>query len=131
MGFFRFLSALSPAHIFLFTLTYRGRKVGEDNLGNRYYEGKARAGYKRSRRWVMYKDEAEASLVPPEWHGWLHHQTDDLPSAKGLSFRRKWQKPHPPNRTGTNAAYRPPGHVLEGGQRDAGTGDYSAWSPPQ
>jgi NADH:ubiquinone oxidoreductase subunit len=31
--------------------------------------------------------------------------------------------------TGTNRAYRPPGHVLAGGHRDAATGDYEAWTP--
>ena len=34
-----------------------------------------------------------------------------------------------PNLTGTKAAYRPPGHILKGGQRDKATGDYEAWTP--
>jgi len=30
---------------------------------------------------VEYKEtwNYNASTVPPEWHGWLHHITDDLP----------------------------------------------------
>lgn len=131
MGLLSFLGALSPAHISFFTWTYGGKKVGMDAFGNKYYEGKARAGYKRARRWVMYKGAPEASAVPPEWHGWLHHQNDTVPSEKGESFRRPWQKPHQPNLTGTQQTYRPPGHILEGGQRDKATGDYSAWQPPQ
>lgn len=134
MGFFqslgRYLGRLSPAHISCFT-ALRGRLVGEDQFHNKYFCGKARRGYKNERRWVVYKKAPEASAVPPEWHGWLHHQTDRLPDAKGESFRRPWQKPHKRNLTGTSGAYRPPGHILEGGQRAKATGDYDAWRPPQ
>lgn len=129
MGIFSFLGVLSPAHINFFTLFSGGEKVGKDALGNTYYRAKPRPGYTRERRWVMYKDKPEASMVPPEWHGWLHHQTNDVPSEEG--FRRPWQKPHQPNMTGTNQAYRPPGHILEGGKRDKAVGDYEAWSPPE
>lgn len=127
MGLLKFLGVLSPAHINFFTVLKRGEKIGEDDQGNIYYRAKPRKGYKLDRRWVMYEGEAEASKVPPEWHGWLHHQTNDVPSNEG--FRRPWQKPHQQNMTGTNQAYRPPGHILEGGQRDKATGDYEAWKP--
>jgi NADH:ubiquinone oxidoreductase subunit len=128
MGFFSFLGALSPAHIGLVTML-KGTKVGMDADGNRYFRGKKRAGYNHERRWVLYKGAPEASKVPPEWHGWLHHQTDDIPDNDTLSFRRPWQKPYVQNLTGTKSAYRPPGHILSGGQRDAATGDYQAWTP--
>src|SRR5262249_31746080 len=45
-----------------------GHFVGKDAFGNRYYEN--RGG---KRRWVLYKGTVEASRVPPDWHGWLHH----------------------------------------------------------
>ena len=131
MGLLSFLGALSPAHINLFTLVSGGEKVGVDTMGNRYYRAKPRPGYKRERRWVLYKGAPEASKVPPEWHGWLHHQTDELPEEGAESFRRPWQKPHQPNLTGTNLAYRPPGHILKGGKRDGATGDYKPWTPPE
>jgi NADH:ubiquinone oxidoreductase subunit len=131
MGFFSFLGVLSPAHISFFTLSRGKKAVGEDHLGNRYYSGKPISGYKRERRWVIYKGAPEASKVPPEWHGWLHHQTDVVPSDNGPSFRRPWQKPPQENLTGTTEAYRPPGHVLKGGKREKATGDYEAWTPPQ
>lgn len=111
------------------TLWLKGEQVSQDHLGNKYYEGKPRPGYKRPRRWVSYKDDVNASEVPPEWHGWLHHQTDDLPDPEKPSFRQDWQKPHIPNRTGTLQAYRPPGHILKGGKRDKASGDYEAWKP--
>lgn len=131
MGILSFFGALSPAHIRLFTMISRGKKIGRDQLGNVYYEAPPRQGYKRTRRWVMYKAMPDASLVPPEWHGWLHHQTDAIPQKDGESFRRPWQKPHQPNMTGTTLAYRPPGHLLMGGRREKATGDYQAWIPPQ
>ena len=130
MGLFSLLGAMSPAHIWWVTLTSGAKRVGQDGTGNVYYEAKARKGYNHTRRWVMYKGEAEASKIPPEWHGWIHHQTDVVPANDQASFRRDWQKPHQANLTGTDAAYRPPGHVLEGGARDKATGDYQAWTPP-
>lgn len=131
MGLLSFLGVLSPVHINVFTKTSRGKHVGTDAFGNKYYTAKPRPGYKRERRWVMYDGAPEASKVPPEWHGWLHYQTDEMPEEGGQSFRREWQKPHQPNLTGTNQAYRPPGHVLEGGKREKATGDYEAWTPAE
>ena len=133
MGFFaaigRFVGVMSPIHIHFVTLVTGASKVGKDTLGNTYYRAKARKGYNHDRRWVIYKGEPDASMVPPEWHGWLHHQTDAVPANDTASFRRVWQRPHQPNLTGTNRAYRPPGHILQGGQRDKATGDYEAWKP--
>ena len=103
-----------------------GEPVGEDPFGNRYYQHKKAPASGRRRRWVIYKGEDEASKVPPEWNAWLHHTTDTFPVA---GQELPWQKAHQPNRTGTPAAYRPPGHTLEGGKRDRATGDYEAWLP--
>src|SRR5690606_21299043 len=104
MGLLSFFGALSPAQINFFTLVAGGSLVGRDVLGNKYYRAKPRPGYSRERRWVMYKGAPEASMVPPEWHGWLHHQTNNVPEEGAQSFRRPWQKPHQPNLTGTNQA---------------------------
>jgi len=131
MGLLDILSPLSPVHIAWVTWRTGGKMVGVDAFGNRYFTAKARAGYKRERRWVLYKGEAEATANPPEWHGWIHHQTDTLPDRNRDTFRRPWQKPHHANPTGTTAAYRPPGHVLSGGVRAKATGDYQPWDPSQ
>jgi NADH:ubiquinone oxidoreductase subunit len=104
-----------------------GRLVGTDSQGNRYYIDRRTRGQKREKRWVLYKGEAEASRVPPEWHGWLHKTVNDPP--KSDQPRRPWQQPHQPNLTGTPAAYRPPGHTLARGRRAKGTGDYEPWIP--
>jgi NADH:ubiquinone oxidoreductase subunit len=111
----------------------RGERVGTDQFGNRYYRekggGKVHAdSLRKERRWVIYDGEVEASRVPAEWHAWLHHTTQDLPPEGGPA-KRPWQKDHLPNLTGTAAAYRPPGHILQGGQRDKATGDYEPWVP--
>ncbi|MFM9864552.1 MAG: NADH-ubiquinone oxidoreductase subunit NDUFA12 family protein, partial [Micropepsaceae bacterium] len=80
------------------------------------------------RRWVIYKNLAEASLVPAEWHGWLHHTVDDPPTIAPPNVK-PWEKEHLPNLTGTAAAYRPPGSLLGDGKRAPATGDYEAWQP--
>ena len=118
---------------FLYTLVY-GKHVGTDAFGNKYYRGKLKDGNHvgradKERRWVIYKDKAEASLVPPEWHGWLHYIIDEIPTEKESQKKHNWQKPHLPNLTGTSVSYRPKGHILSGGKRAKATGDYEAWQP--
>lgn len=105
-----------------------GILVGTDQAGNRYFRARHTAAGERGRRWVIYAGEPEASKVPPEWHIWLHHIAA-APLATQDSFHQPWQKPHQPNLTGTEAAYLPPGHILEGGRRAKATGDYQAWNP--
>ena len=103
-----------------------GAQVGSDALGNIYFESKRPVnGY--TRRWVIYDGSNDASRVPPEWFGWLHHMTDLVPDA--LPPVRTWEKPAVPNLTGTPVAYRPAGALERGGNRAAATGDYEAWSP--
>lgn len=110
----------------LFTMIH-GQLVGSDEFGNRYYVDRRSRGQKRERRWVLYRGDAEASQVPPEWHAWLHRTTASTPS--GAARPKAWQKPHEPNHTGTDLAYRPPGHTLMGGRRARATGDYEPWVP--
>lgn len=111
------------------TTATRGNKVGEDSLGNRYFEGGKTVGG-LVRRWVMYPGLNDTSTVPPEWHSWLHHTIDDVPD-KAMPVRRQWELPATPNLTGTPDAYRPAGALELGGKRAAASGDYEAWSPDQ
>jgi NADH:ubiquinone oxidoreductase subunit len=97
-----------------------GRKVGDDALGNRYFEGKGR-------RWVMYAGANDVSRVPPEWYAWLTRQIDMLPDE--LPPAPKFLREATPNLTGTPDAYRPTGALEKGGHRQAATGDYQAWTP--
>jgi NADH:ubiquinone oxidoreductase subunit len=108
-----------------------GEQVGEDEQGNRYYRtrgGKIDPTLGFERRWVIYNGLAEASRVPPSWHGWLHHVVD-LPPTELKYTPREWEKPHVPNMTGTPAAYRPSGSTLASGRRPKATGDYQPWTP--
>lgn len=109
----------------------RGELVGQDEEGNSYYRERGAVRSRDERRWIVYRDgpsEIEASNVPAGWHAWLHHNRDKAPSEEPL-VQKRWEKPHQPNLTGTPAAYKPPGHELRGGKRDAATGDYEAWRP--
>lgn len=99
----------------------KGEFVGEDEAGNRYY--RERNG---DRRWVIYNGVAEASAIPPGWHGWIHHRVDTPPAAYQP---REWQKPHEPNLTGTAYAYRPKGSILGAPERPKSDGEYEAWTP--
>src|SRR3546814_7748484 len=83
--------------------------------------------FRSGRRWVIYNGPAEASRVPPEWHGWLHRTTDVLPEDAPIQ-PKSWEKPHVPNMTGTALAYAPKGSLSLAGERDRSTGDYEARS---
>ena len=102
------------------------RKIGRDKAGNSYYESRRPDPiYNRTRRTVALAKGLDSSVVPPEWHAWLHHLTDaPLPGAQ-----HAWQKPHQPNLTGTAQAWRPKGHDYAGGERRLTGGDYQAWTP--
>jgi NADH:ubiquinone oxidoreductase subunit len=99
----------------------KGEKVGEDDQGNRFYQ--TRDG---KRRWVIFKGEAEASRISPDWHGWLHRTWDEPPTQRPLP-RKAWEKPHLPNLTGTGAAYAPAGSLRQADP--APRRDYDAWTP--
>jgi NADH:ubiquinone oxidoreductase subunit len=110
------------------TSALRGRKVGTDRFGNTYFESRGRMPiYGRTRRWAVYaRGGREPSVVPPEWHAWLHHTVPTpLPEQK----RYPWQLEHRPNLTGTPQAYRPAGHDYQGGTRQPTGADYEAWTP--
>ena len=80
------------------------------------------------RRWVIYKNLAEASQIPPDWHGWMHYMVDTPPTEETYT-PRPWEKEHRMNMTGTPQAYRPPGSILASGKRPKATGDYKPWRP--
>lgn len=106
----------------LVTTWFSGVPVGTDAFGNRYYRSKDSV-----RRWVLYKGTVDASLVPPDWHGWLHHTFDEIPG--GEPQVKFWERDHLPNLSGTQGAYYPPGSLARDGVRAPATGDYEPWSP--
>lgn len=105
----------------------KGRFIGRDEYGNRYYEARRnRAGELHKRRWVMYNGMIDASKVPANWHGWLHYTLEaPLPAGK----QHGWQKESKPNLTGTQGRYVPEGHITKGGVRAKASADYQPWTP--
>ena len=83
----------------LFTLFF-GKLVGEDDFGNKYYESKS------SRRWVIYKNEIDATKIPNEWYSWMHFTKNKIENLHNLK-KFDWQKPHQSNLTGSDNAYNP------------------------
>jgi NADH:ubiquinone oxidoreductase subunit len=119
------------------TLLSRGaRFVGADEYGNKYYEERRVSLEGRKRRYVVYKGYADASRVPADWHGWLHHTVGQAPGeevdvkhkVKRLP-RQAWETDHTPNLTGTVHAWRPRGSLARAGDRARQSGDYESWTP--
>lgn len=100
----------------------KGVKVGEDDQGNTYFTNRD-----KSKRWVIYNGEAEASRVSADWHGWLHHTFDEAPTERPMQHQ-DWEKPHSENLTGSVLAYAPAGSIRVAG-RPTERRDYEAWSP--
>ncbi|NWR73283.1 NDUAC dehydrogenase, partial [Centropus unirufus] len=91
-----------------------GTLVGVDKYGNKYYEDKR--NFFGRHRWVIYTDEmngkntfweVDGSMVPPEWHRWLHSMTDDPPTTHPPAARKFIWENHEFNLSGTPGQYVP------------------------
>ncbi|MGD9918950.1 MAG: NADH:ubiquinone oxidoreductase subunit NDUFA12 [Paenirhodobacter sp.] len=99
----------------------KGVKVGEDDEGNIYYQSRD-----KKRRWVIYNGEVQASRIPPDWHGWLHHTWDEPPTKAPLAHK-PWELPHQETQTGLPTAYLPAGSIRRA--EPVERRDYEAWQP--
>jgi NADH:ubiquinone oxidoreductase subunit len=64
---------------------------GTDNFGNKYYENVDLPFGQH--RWVEYSNlhDPDASMIQPEWHGWMHHMFDETPQELDAMERAgKW-----------------------------------------
>ena len=77
-----------------------GKFVGKDSFGNKYYKNK------KDERWVIYKDNVEASKITSEWFLWMHHTVDKIPDKQDNN-KYVWQKDHRENKTGTKDRHKP------------------------
>jgi NADH:ubiquinone oxidoreductase subunit len=52
---------------------------GVDRFGNKYYEDLDLPFGQH--RWVEYSNihDFDATMIQPEWHGWMHHVFDEVP----------------------------------------------------
>jgi NADH:ubiquinone oxidoreductase subunit len=107
----------------------KGRFVGEDHFGNRYYRERFlfMKPTRRPKRWVVYKGEPEASKIPPEWFSWVHYISEEPLKA----IPHSWQKVYTPNGTGTKNAYLPPFHHVRGGRPFEASKHFQSWDPKQ
>ena len=94
---------------FLYTL-FTGKFAGKDQFGNKYYFNS------KGKRWVIYKNQIEASKIPPEWHLWVHFMTTKKPT--NFKNRYSWQKQHEENLTGTKRAHKPKGSLASSSKED-------------
>ena len=77
-----------------------GKLVGEDELGNKYYQNK------KGKRWVIYSDEIDATKIPVEWYSWMHFTPNRIEKNHDLK-KYDWQREHLPNQTGSENSYHP------------------------
>ena len=52
-------------------MMFRGRLVGTDASGNRYFIDARPARGVRARRWVVYSGGGDGDSVPAQWRAWL------------------------------------------------------------
>jgi NADH:ubiquinone oxidoreductase subunit len=80
-------------------------------------------------RWVWYANKKqEASTIPPEWHQWLHHVVDEIPSQAGLAaFRPHFLRGRTPNQTGTSKAYSSPHYLGNKSWTGGPSKKYESW----
>ncbi|KAK4789392.1 hypothetical protein SAY86_020711 [Trapa natans] len=106
-----------------------GTVVGVDKFGNKYYENTT-VQYGRH-RWVEFAEKSRynASQVPPEWHGWLHHITDHTGDELLMLKPKRYGVEHRENFSGEGDEfiYHSKGHALNPGQRDWTR--YQPWQP--
>ena len=102
----------------------KGKKVGEDYLGNSFYESKD-----QKNRWCIYNEQSEASRISPEWNSWLRFISNTLPAANNITF--EWQKHFDGNKTGLDSAYKPSIIRVDRPKEDLESyhSDYKAWKP--
>ena len=101
----------------------KGERVGEDGLGNVYYQ--ERGG---KRRWVIYREPRRAVAGPARMACLAASHRRRAADARGAITPRPWEQAHRPNLTGTYEAYRPPGSTLRAGAAKPPL-DYEPWQP--
>ena len=99
----------------------RGKLVGTDDAGNRYYvQSKGVGPLGVPRRWVIYRNLARRPRRCRRSGTAGCTTLVDTPPTDENYAPRPWQKPHRMNMTGTPQAYRPSGSILATGKRPHG-----------
>ena len=82
---------------------FYGKKVGQDNNGNKFYIHK----YNLKRKWVIYNKLVDPTSLSVEWQLWLTNNKTIVPSEINNSKSYIWQKEKTPNYSGTKNSYHP------------------------
>jgi len=108
---------------------FRGKLVGEDEMGNKYFEDrKPNSELWRPRRWVKFaKKNYDASQIPAAWFGWLHYMHSPLNERSA----HNWEKPHQENKSGTPDRYLPKHHSSNPAASSEKLRVYQPWSPEE
>ena len=70
----------------------------------------------------------EASKVPPGWHGWLHHNNNNIPNNQ-TNQEYHWQRQHLPNLSGTVHLKLPTKYIYKSKNDTNNETQYNAWAP--
>merc|ERR1712137_114395 len=107
MGFIKWIK-----HLMTYNIVKKGRLVGTDEFGNKYYEN-SKEQYGRD-RWVILaegKRRYDPTQVPAEWHSWLHHVSNKS-SEQMKQYVPCYKKQHYENLTGTDLSYKATNQVF-------------------
>lgn len=109
----------------------RGVFKGTDLYGNNYYED-LDAIFGRQRLVVFKKftpQGGDASEIPAEWHGWLHHMVDEVPTEmppSPVAYKVRHRKMA--SEFGESDNHLPPGHYRRQDPNFT-TATYEGWRP--
>jgi NADH dehydrogenase len=108
----------------LYTIFF-GKAVGQDEFGNRYFVSKRNA----LRKWVLYKNEKDPTIIPVNWQQWLTGDNNEKPPYENRpNVKYTWEKSRMQNNTGTSEAYHP-AKVLKKEQVSNKQKKYKSWQP--
>ena len=102
-----------------------GKVVGQDKFGNRYFISKRQP----FRKWVLYKNEKDPTIIPVNWQQWLTDNSD-IKSPIEIKNNKKynWEKNRIQNNTGTSKAYHPAKDLKKEQAADKQK-KYKSWKP--
>lgn len=101
---------------------FRGKKVGQDKIGNKFYVHKEI----QSKKWVLYKNNIDPTSLEVKWQIWLTSTNSNLPTTIEKS-NFIWQKDKQPNLTGTVDSYHP--KINKGNKNIPKENKNSTWNP--
>ncbi len=108
----------------LYTIVF-GKKVGKDELGNRYFISKKNP----LKKWVLYKSDKNPTIIPVNWQLWLiDNDIENLPTNESSNKKYTWEKSREQNYTGTMKSYHPAKEIIKQKAKNKQK-NYKNWNP--